>query len=175
MSIKIEDFIKANKKEFDKEKPSAKLWEKIELELDKKTKKKRFDMRMWSGIAASVLLISGIALLYFFHGYKEQVSVDDVSSAYAVKQVRFSSLIEQKRDSLEIFADSNPDLYKKFSSDLEKLNHTYENLRKELPASPNQRLVVRAMIKNLEVQLQLVSQQLMIITQVSQYKKENSI
>lgn len=177
MSTRIEDFIKENKKEFDKDRPSANLWAKIEQELDKKdvNKKKRFNIQLWTAIAASLIVVLGITLRYNFPGKKDHVGIAEVAPEYESKQVRFSSLIEEKRDSLQIYKASNPELYNKFSSDLEKLNRTYEGLRKDLPASPNQQLLVKAMIKNLEAQLQLVSQQLSIITEVSQYKKENSI
>lgn len=175
MSIKIEDFIRDHKREFDQERPAVNLWDKIEKELDGKHKKKRFNIQLWAGIAASLLLVLGISLVYTFQHQKNHFSVADVNPAYASKQVRFTSMIEQKKDSLEIFATSNPDLYRKFNADLEKLNITYEALRKDLPASPNQQMIVKAMVKNLEIQLQLVSQQLMIISEVTTYKKENSI
>ena len=175
MSTKLEDFIKENKKEFDIDRPSVNLWSKIEQELDKKKKKEPINLRLWIGIASSVIVLLGIAFLYVFPVKRENMSLADVNPVYAKKQVKFASLIEQKRDSLQIFAVSNPELYQQFDADLQKLNKSYEALRKDLPASPNQQLVVKAMIKNLEIQLQLVSQQLSIISEVSQYKKENSI
>lgn len=175
MSTKLEDFIKENKKEFDTDRPSVNLWSKIEQELDKKKKKEPINLRLWIGIASSVIVLLGIAFLYVFPVRREGISLADVNPVYAKKQVKFASLIEQKRDSLQIFAVSNPELYQQFDADLQKLNKSYEALRKDLPASPNQQLVVKAMIKNLEIQLQLVSQQLSIISEVSQYKKENSI
>lgn len=175
MSTKLEEFIKDNKKEFDTDRPSMALWSKIEQELDKKKKKEPVSLRLWIGIASSVIVLLGIGFLYVFPFKHDNVSLADVSPVYAKKQVKFASLIEQKRDSLQIFAVSNPELYQQFDADLQKLNKSYEALRKDLPASPNQQLVVKAMIKNLEIQLQLVSQQLSIISEVSQYKKENSI
>jgi len=176
MSTKIEDFIRDNKKEFDTEIPSSKLWDNIEKELNKKSKKNTaLNIQLWIGVAASLLVLLGITFVYVFPAKKERMSIADVSPVYASKQLRFASLIEQKRDSLQIFETSNPELYKKFSSDLQQLNTAYENLRKQLPASPNQQLVVKAMVKNLEIQLQLLSQQLSIITEVSQFKKENRI
>lgn len=175
MSIKIEDFIKDHKSAFEQERPSVNLWDKIEKDLDGTNKKKRVNFQLWTGIAASVLVLLGITLVYTFQRQKSHISVAEINPGYALKQVKFTSLIEQKKDSLEIFAASSPDLYRKFNADLEKLNTAYKLLRRDLPASPNQQLIVRAMIKNLEIQLQLVSQQLMIISQVSAYKKENSI
>ncbi|MGY0039452.1 hypothetical protein [Pedobacter sp. NJ-S-72] len=44
-----------------------------------------------------------------------------------------------------------------------------------MAGSPNQQMVVKAMVRNLEIQIQLLNQQLSIINEVSQYKKENSI
>jgi hypothetical protein len=175
MSSKLEQFIKDNKKEFDTDRPSLALWSKIELELDKKKKKEPLNLRLWIGIAASVTVLLGITLLYIFPYQPEHVNLADVNPVYAQKKDRFCNLIEQKKDSLQIYAVANPELYHQFDSDLQKLNKAYEQLRKELPESPNRQLVVKAMIKNLEIQLQLVSQQLSIISEVTEYKKENSI
>jgi hypothetical protein len=175
MSINLEDFIKDNKKEFDKDRPSLALWDKIELELDKKKNKAPVRLRVWYSIAASVIILLGVGFFTMYPLKNERMSVADVNPVYAKKEVKFCNLIEQKRDSLQIFEGANPELYRQFNADLQKLNQTYEGLRKDLATSPNQQLVVKAMIKNLEIQLQLVSQQLSIISEVSQYKKENSI
>jgi hypothetical protein len=175
MNTKIEDFIKDNKKEFDTDGPSANLWGKIEQELDKKNKKKKINIQLWMSIAASMIVLLSITLISVYPIKKNKLSIADVNPAYASKQVKFVSLIEEKRDSLQIFAEMNPDLYRKFSSDLQTLSIAYEGLRKQLPSSPNQQLIVKAMVKNLEMQLQLVSQQLSIITEVNQFKKENRI
>ena len=175
MSKQLDDFIKENKKEFDTDRPSGDLWSKIELELDKKKKKDPIKLRWWLSIAASVIILLGVGFFTLMPGKNDRMSVADVNPVYAKKEVKFCSLIEQKRDSLQIFAVTNPELYQQFDADLKKLNKTYEGLRKDLATSPNQQLVVKAMIKNLEIQLQLVSQQLSIISEVSQYNKENSI
>jgi len=176
MSTKIEDFIKEHKKEFDTDMPSGGLWDRIEQELDKKKENKnKIGIQLWIGIASSVIVLLGIAFIYVLPAKKSRVNLADVSPVYAQKQVHFASLIEQKRDSLLIFEATDPELYKKFSADLQQLNVAYEGLRKQLPVSPNQKMIVKAMVKNLEIQLQLVSQQLSIISEVSAYKKENSI
>ncbi|MGY0039454.1 hypothetical protein [Pedobacter sp. NJ-S-72] len=41
MNTKLEDFIRDNKREFDTDRPSMGLWDKIEAELDKKEKQKK--------------------------------------------------------------------------------------------------------------------------------------
>ncbi len=99
----------------------------------------------------------------------------DVSADYGKKEVQFASLIEEKRDSLALYSKENPALFKKFVSDLKKLDENYEGLKKELQTSPNPEAVVREMMKNLQIQADILSQQLSIINQVNQYKKENTI
>jgi hypothetical protein len=55
------------------------------------------------------------------------------------------------------------------------LDTDYDRLKQELQNSPNPRLIVRAMVKNLELQLEVINQQLSIIYQVEEFKKENRI
>lgn len=170
----IEEYIKAHKKEFDIKEPSDALWGRIEAALDNETKKKAIKWPLWLGIAASLLLVLG---LFMFKQRKadHQPDLADINSVYARKELRFASLIEEKKDSLQIFASRNPKLYARFNADLNELGSDYEALKKELPQSPNQRVVVKAMVKNLELQLQVISQQLSIINDVNQYKEENQL
>lgn len=172
MSNKLEGFVRDNKKEFEVKGPSDLLWSKIEAELDKKQKKKTIGMYQWMSIAAMLVLTMGV---YFGYQYKKastEILVADINPNLGKKEVRFTSLIEEKRDSLQIFADADPELYKQFMADIGKLDKDYQELKKQLQTSPNKALVGRAMMKNLEIQLQMISQQLYIINQVNQYKKE---
>lgn len=128
----------------------------------------------WIGIAASLLVVVGIGYMY---NQKVQPgsALAQVNPQQAKKQVRFSSMIAQKADSLEVYAAENPELYQKFASDLERIQADYDLLKKDLVKSPNQEFVIRAMEKNLELQLQVVSQQLQIINQVRQVNKDSQL
>jgi hypothetical protein len=125
--------------------------------------------------AAAIVVVIGLALLYTAKTQNSDLEIADVSASYAKKEVHFAGLITEKRDSLAIFASANPELYKKFTADLKKLDEDYERLKSELPTSPNQTFVVKAMVKNREIQLQLLKQQLLIINQVDDYKRVNQI
>ncbi|MDQ7949141.1 MAG: hypothetical protein REI78_05360 [Pedobacter sp.] len=174
MKNKLEGFIKENKREFEVKGPSEQLWERISAELDKKQQKKSFKLYQWMSIAAMLVIGLGAYLTYSYQSHR-QIDVADVSKSFGKKEVHLASLIEEKKDSLEVYAKDNPELYHKFMSDVSKLNADYETLKKQLQTSPNSQIVVRAMMKNLDIQLQVLNQQLMIINQVNQYKKENSI
>lgn len=176
MNNKLEGFVKGHKKEFEVKAPSDQLWGKIAAELDKKQQKKTISMYQWMSIAAMLILTAGI---YFGYQYKKtsaEIMVADINPKLGKTEVRFTSLIEEKRDSLQVLSQTNPELYKKFMNDLSKLDQDYQELKKQLQTSPNKALVGKAMMKNLEIQFQMISQQLSIINQVNQYKKEeNSI
>ena len=175
MSNKLEGFVKENKKAFEEKGPSDQLWKRIEAELDKKKHQptRNFKRYQWLSIAALLVVSLGI---YFTatNRSNHEIAVADVSPDYGKKEIQFASLIEEKRDSLQLYSKENPDLFKKFVSDLKKLDENYESLKKELQTSPNPEVVVSEMMKNLEIQANILSQQLSIINHVHQYKKENN-
>jgi hypothetical protein len=174
MSNKLEGFVKDNKKAFEVKGPSEQLWGKIAAELDKKQTKKTTKLYQWLSIAAMLVVVFGAFLTYSYQVNKN-IDVADVSKSFGQKKVHLASLIEEKKDSLEVYAKDNPELYQKFIADVSKLSLDYEELKKQLQTSPNSQAVVRAMMKNLDIQVQVLNQQLMIINQVNQYKKESSI
>ena len=52
------------------------------------------------------------------------------------------------------------------------MDSTYKKLNNDLATSPNQELVLRAMIQNLELQTEVLNQQLDLIEQFNQMKKD---
>lgn len=175
MNNKLEDFIRNNKKQFETEGPSDLLWNKITADLQKQKASKITRLYRWASIAALLIISVG---MYFGYRYKlasAEIVLADINPRYGQKATKFTNLIEEKRDSLQIFAAIDPELYQKFTADLLVLEQDYQELKKQLQNSPNRALVVKAMIKNLETQLQVITQQLNVINQVNEYKKETSI
>lgn len=175
MINKLEGFVKENKKEFEVKGPSDLLWTKIEAELNKKKQpKKSIRLYQWMSIAAVLFVSFGV---YVFANYKstDHTTLAAINPEFGKREVSFVNQIQEKKDSLDFYASANPDLYKKFTEDLKNLDTEYERLKATLPQSPSQLFVVKAMVRNREMQLQILKQQLMIINQVNQYKKDSSI
>ncbi len=176
MSNKLEEFVKENKKAFEEKGPSNQLWDRIAKELDEKKEKpaRKIQLYRWMSVAAVVVVSMGI---YFTvkDPKADSIAIADVNPVFAAREVQFSSLIEEKKDSLQIYSGDNPELYSKFIADLSKLDADYETLKKQLQTSPNKEAIVRAMMKNLEIRSSILSKQINIINQVNQYKKENII
>lgn len=181
MSKRLEDFIKVNKDEFDDLEPSADLWLRIEKHLPaegmlpKKQEAKTFSLNFVLRVAASVIVVMGVCfVLYLRHERKTVVNYASINPAYAKQQMQYASMVESKRNELKLISKSDPELYKEFSSEIAKMDSTYNRLNKDLATSPNQERVLRAMIRNLQIQSEILNQQLGVIEQINQTKREQT-
>jgi len=177
MSKRLENFIKTNKEGFDELEPSADLWDKIEKQLPpeilKKIEKKTFSLGFVLRVAAAVIIVMGVSFMIFLHSIqKPGVDLAAINPEYAKQQVHYASLVETKRSELDKIAKSNPELYKELSGAIARMDSTYNKLNNDLATSPNQELVLRAMIRNLQIQTEVLSQQLNVIEQYNQSKND---
>jgi len=179
MSKRLEDFIKTNRDEFDDLEPSADLWTRIEKHLPeqegalKKQRTKTFSLGFVLRVAATVIVVMCIGFAAYLRKEKRAgVDLAAINPVYAEQQLQYTSLIESKRAELKTFSKSDPQLYKEFSAEIAKMDSTYKKLNNDLAGSPNQERVLHAMIRNLQVQTQVLNQQLDVIEQFNKMKKE---
>ncbi|SDI61014.1 hypothetical protein [Mucilaginibacter gossypii] len=185
MSKRFEDFMHDNNEEFNEIEPSADLWGKIEAQLNfldqeqeqpKKREAKTFSLGFVLKVAASVIIIMGIGFGIYIQTQKGTKGVDlaAINPEYAQQQVRYASLVETKLTELKSASKNDPQLYKEFSAEIAKMDSTYKKLNSDLATSPNQERVLRAMIRNLQIQTEVLTQQLNVIEQFNQMKKEQN-
>lgn len=179
MSKRLEDFIKMNRDEFDDLEPSADLWAKIEKHLpvgrgtEKSAEAKTFSLGFVLRVAATVVLVMGIGFaLYLRNEKRGQMDLAAIDPLYAQQQVQYTSLIETKRSELKTMAKSDPQLYREFSNEIAKMDSAYKKLNDELAGSPNQEKVLHAMIRNLQLQTEILGQQLNVAEQFNKMKRE---
>ena len=86
--------------------------------------------------------------------------------------MQYTSQVETKMSQLKELTKNDPEMYADFSHEIAKMDSTYKRLNRDLATSPNQELVLRAMIQNLQMQTQVLNQQLSIIEQYNQMKKD---
>jgi hypothetical protein len=201
MSKGLEQFIRDNRDQFDSDEPGEQVWKKLEEELTAKvqpvqqqTSKSRkvlvFTIFRWSA-AAAILVLAGIGIYSLLNnrtnpgnGMGPQQTAQDtpavndpilkaINPAYAQEVYQFARLIEVKQNELKEIEKENPNLYKKFVADINKLDSSYNALKKELPENPNREQLLEAMIENLRLQTEILNQQLSIINQIKASKKSN--
>lgn len=179
MSKRLEDFVRNNRKDFDDLEPSADLWSRIEKHLPEpgsapqKREAKMFSLSFVLKVAASVIIVMGVAFALYVRSEKNKsVDLASINPTYAKQQMHYASLVETKMSELKTLTKNDPEMYAEFSQEIAKMDSTYKKLNKELATSPNQEYVLRAMIRNLEIQTQVLNQQLYIIEQYNQMKKD---
>ena len=183
MSKRLEDFISENKAEFDDLEPRADMWANISSELDawdkeqqlpKKREAKTFSLGFVLRVAAMVIVVMGIGFGVYLKTQKTNEGVDyaAINPTYAKQQMHLASVIETQRTELKQIAKFDPELYKEFSAEITKMQTTYKKLNTDLATSPNQERVLRAMIRNLQIQTEVLNQQLSVIEQFNQSKKD---
>lgn len=179
MSKRLEDFIHDNRDEFDDLEPRAALWDNIEQRLfteeqatPKKREAKTFTLGFVLRVAAVIIMVMGVGFVFYLRNEKAAPAVNlaAINPVYARQQVQLASLVKIKRTELKSVAKFDPQLYKEFSNDIAKMDSTYQKLNAELKTSPNQERVLRAMIRILQVQTDVLNQQLQVIEQYNQFK-----
>jgi hypothetical protein len=182
----LEQFIQNNREAFDNCEAPAGLWDKIDSSLGKeiiqnpepdeiiiKFKKSSISkLKIWA-IAASVLLVTGYLSVFYLNNKSDSTEqiVAEVAPQYGDKMVQYTSLIETKREEIKQIETHDPVMYQEFATEIEKLNQDYQNLQTELSQTPNQEDLVKAMVQNLQVQLDILNRQLKIIEKVKEYQK----
>lgn len=177
--MRLEEFVKANREEFNDIVPSPELWSRIERELPlqfehQKKNERSFSLGFVLRVAASVIVVMGISFVIYLRNNKQkEVNYASINPVYAQQQIRYTALIANKRTELRSISQTDPELYKEFSAETAKMDSVYRKLNNDLITSPNPELVLRAMIRNLEIQTEVLNQQLSVIEQYNQMKKQN--
>jgi anti-sigma-K factor RskA len=186
MSKRLEDFIKNNNEEFDDLEPGNDLWSKIEAKLPlteeattPKREAKTFTLGFVMRVAALIIVVMAVGFAFYIKNEKHntpRISITEIARAispeYAKQQAQYASLVETKRVELKALAKSDPQLYQEFSAEIAKMDSTYKKLNRDLATSPDQESVLRAMIRNLQIQTDVLNQQLQVIEQFNNSKKE---
>jgi len=181
MSKRLEDFIKNNHDEFDHLEPPLDSWANIEKQLpanENRTSKreaKTFTLGFVMRVAALVIAVMAIGFVCYIKNEKHSITGVDlarISPEYAQQNAHYTSLVQSKRTELKTLAKNDPQLYHEFIGEIAKMDSTYKKLKKDLATSPDQESVLRAMIRNLQIQTDVLNQQLQVIEQFNQMKKE---
>lgn len=182
MSKRLEDFIRNNKEDFDELEPRMELWGNIVSKLQEQEKQlvltpvkreaKTFSLGFVLKVAAAVILVMGVSFVFYIKSQStNKVDYAAINPEYAKQRVQFASLVQSKRTELKTLTKTNPELYQEFSTELAKMDSTYKKLNHDLATSPNQERVLRAMIRNLQLQTEVLNQQLNVIEQFNELNK----
>ena len=165
---RLENFINEHRVEFDSEIPSDRIWQSVHENLQKKQKK-----NVWKPYlaAASVMFFISFTWIIANHKINSQAEFANSEIPLEVKeaQVQFSSLIEIKRNELNQYRKSNPELISEFEHQLVELQKNYALLIPQLKDENKKDIVLQAVVENLQLQVDILNQQIEIINQLKQH------
>lgn len=179
MTNKLKNFIQDNRRAFDDEMPPGKIWDQIDASFSDVPKKRKSHglLYKWAMAAAAMLVIaSGI---YYLAIKKDTVTpiaaiekeTGKLPPEYESQMNLFVKMIDTKQEELKMLAGEQPELYRKFTTDIIQLDSSYHTLKNQLGSTPNREMLLEAMIQNLQLQLNVLNQQLNIINQIKEQKK----
>jgi len=177
MKETLESFIEQNRIDFDNANPPERVWEAVATALDNRRRKPVSTRRIGvlQQIAAAILLtcIAGLAM---YHYGKRQAynNYSRINPQLAAEQATYQQLVTRKRDSIALFVASDPALSDEFTKVFEQMESHYNGLKRELAKSPNQERTLEAMIRNLQMQIEVLSQQMEIINYVKKASKNTT-
>jgi hypothetical protein len=195
MSSPLEKFMRDNREQFDSEEPRQQVWASLEKQLAPADKNgKVLAMKFLRlGVAAAILVLAGIGVFYLAFDKKgidppvasttpsgitpavtEDKMLEEINPTYAKEVYHFTQLIELKQTELKQIEKDNPELYKQFITDINKLDSSYYTLKNQLPVNPNREQLLEGMIQNLRLQTDLLNQQLNIIKLIKQSKSKTN-
>jgi hypothetical protein len=191
MGTRFEQFMQDHRDEFDTDEPGEQVWNKLQQQLTPPKKQSPvLLMRIFKWTAAAgILILAGLGVYSLLINKQESrpavvnktaPAVQDdkmlqkINPGYAEEVYHFTRLIEIKQTELKKIEKDHPRLYKKFVSDITRLDSSYNALSRELPANPNREQLLEAMIENLRLQTEILNQQLNIIKQIKDTNSHES-
>lgn len=192
MSKKLKQFIRDNRHSFDAEQPPESSWDRISASVPALGKRSPLK-KIYRWPAAAAVFLAAVACIYLFawkgnndvqpiarnskgdHSNKGSVyDINAIDPDYAAKAGPIYQAIERKQEELKTLSAGQPELYDQFTQDLATLDSSYRVLKEQAMRSPNREILIKAMMHNLQLQAELLSKQLSIISEYNSPQKQES-
>lgn len=193
MSKKLKQFIGDNRHAFDDEQPSESAWDRISASVPALQGGKRSPLKkIYRWLAAAAVFLTAVACFYLFawkgnrddqqiarkntrdhSGKGSAYDINAIDPEYAAKAGPIYQAIERKQEELKTLSASQPELYDQFTQDLATLDSSCRVLKQQAMKSPNREILIKAIIHNLQLQAELLSKQLSIISEYNSPKQES--
>ena len=162
MKDNLEQFISDNKSQFDDLEVDPQLWNGIENKIKKNNANYTW---IWK---VAVLLLLGVTLTLLLErqfSLYEKETVESVNMPKELKEVErhYSTIILTKRNEIAQIIEEKNLTDVALLEDLEALDLMYEQLKENLNKNQNDERVINAMIRNLQLRVEILNKQLEIL------------
>lgn len=156
---RLEDFVKANREEFDNLEPSEKVWKNIEENTRKI--RKITPVAYLLRIAAVVFVVVGFSVLIKLGTIKtgQMAKQTDPEMVELIEaEAYYASQVSEKMEEIRKCYDIHPELKEEIEGDLSELQQMYNSLKSDLNENVAKKTVIEAMIENNRYRLKMVDE-----------------
>ncbi len=204
MEDRLKDFVSGHREDFDVYEPRPELWQQICQELPEnkpatrqETKVIKFsfgDSFSFSGdlvfmrVAAAVLLLLGCGLTlwvakqsvsegaYYAATSNTQPALQAIAPELNDIEAYYVNQLETKKEALSEYDMKvlGLDEQKEIDLELARLDSSYHQLKKQLLTTPNTEKVMNAMIRNLQIRIEVMNRQLEVLQKIEQLQNQTT-
>ena len=175
---KLEKYIRDHRDEFNTDEPRNELWDKVRVNLDQQEEKSRQSANwMWKAAAVVLLLTTSVLVVDRFSTKENTVIAEGNNDPFleefnTVEQYYLSQIDEMQR---QLVSYGNNDLVNtRFVQDLDQLDSLYGILKNDFETNGNNQKIADALIQNLRIRMEIISQQLMILERIKQQTSDEN-
>ena len=167
MQDRLEEFIRTRRDEFDEYDLPEHIWKGAEQKL--RHSPVGLGWARVAAIAASLIILIGAVGVYKMQQHRDR-SVSTValpsepSGSTEEAEQYYGKVIAEKERELSVYNERFPDVCSDFNHEIDTLNRSYQSLKTECAHTACNDQVQQAIIQNLQTQLQLIQQQLQIVS-----------
>jgi len=173
---KLEQYVHAHREAFDSEVPGNHVWEGIVKTLSHKTPttQRNIDFSwMWKAAAIIFFGLSGYLFIRDIDSWTGMANNGSVEfREFQNAENYYNSMIYSKQQELQQYIDKNSPFYEEFKKDVLELDSIYTVLKVEFNQN-NDDLIMEAMVRNLQLRIEIMDRQLKIIQKVKKLKNNN--
>jgi hypothetical protein len=172
MMDKLEQFIKENREELDRYQPRENVWRSIKTGL----KTRRISIPPWLSAAAAVIIILGTSvILYSIYQKKNEgyAGSNGLTSALRETEVYYNSLVNVLYTEAKPLLTGQPEIARELSTDMAQLDSICADIKKDLKDNVANQEVVKALIQNYRIKLQLLEEMLNLLKENENNSEKN--
>jgi peptidoglycan hydrolase CwlO-like protein len=158
---RLEEFIKANREEFDQFEPSDKVWEQISKSghKPKTVSMASYLLRVAAVLAIAVVFTVLLAKTNVFGPHGTEMQAEDPEIQELIEAEAFyASQVNEKMDEIRKCYNTFPEIKEDVEMDLIELQEMYDTLKSDLNENISKKAVIEAMIENNRYRLKMVDQ-----------------
>ena len=198
---KLEDFISDNKQAFSDREPNAALWERIETTVNQSLKETSNSTPvkqtklvpisyLWRMAAAFALVLTATVWLILnldspqknepqaktnttTEIEEDESSLADISPELQDAEIYYESIIQLKKDQVASYDLVSLGLKEDFKYDINLLDSAYLEIKQEILKGNTNDMLIKAMVDNLQLRMNILNQQLNILKSLQHNQKQD--